>query len=222
MLQLHNVSKQYAQGHSALQSISFTLAPGEMAFLTGHSGAGKTSLLKLIALIERCSTGTIKLAGKDMTQLANRKLATFRRSMGIIFQQPYLLLDHTIAQNVALPLLIAGYSTKASKQPVETVLAQVGLQGREHDFPAQLSAGELQRLSIARAIVTKPTLLLADEPTGNLDPALALEIMRLFTQLNQEGMSILVASHDLALIARLKHRVLTLAKGKLVNDGTGK
>lgn len=221
MLQLQNVSKQYSQSHSALNNISLTLEQGEMAFLTGHSGAGKSSLLKIIALIERCTGGTIKLAGQNISTLPKRKAIQLRRSMGIIFQQPYLLADQDVFHNVALPLFLAGQSSRDSIKPVHTVLEQVGLLGREQVRPKDLSAGELQRLSIARAIIAKPTLLLADEPTGNLDPALALEIMRLFERLNQEGMSILVASHDLALIARLKHRVITLANGRLVNDGKG-
>jgi len=221
MLQLQNVSKQYPQGHSALKHINLTLEQGEMAFITGHSGAGKSSLLKIIALIERCTEGTITLAGQNISKLAKRKALSLRRSMGIIFQQPYLLMDQNVFHNVALPLFIAGQSSKESSKPVRAVLEQVGLLGHEEALPGDLSAGELQRLSIARAIVTKPRLLLADEPTGNLDPALALDIMRLFEKLNQEGMSVLIASHDLALIARLKHRVITLSKGRLVNDGKG-
>ena len=221
MLQLQNVSKLYSQGHSALDHITFTLEQGEMAFLTGHSGAGKTSLLKLVALIEACTEGAIKVAGQDVGRLPRRKALLLRRSMGIIFQQPYLLMDQDVFHNVALPLFIAGQSRKSSIKPVQAVLEQTGLPGYDKVMAGDLSAGELQRLSIARAIVTRPRLLLADEPTGNLDPALALEIMSLFQKLNHEGMSVLVASHDLALIARLKHRVITLSKGRLVNDGKG-
>lgn len=221
MLQLINISKQYAHGHHALHDINLTLAKGEMAFLTGHSGAGKSTLLKIIALFERSSSGCINLAGQNVSKISKRKALIFRRNMGIILQQPHMLSDQTIFHNVALPLFIAGKSFKASFKPAQEALEKVGLKGREYDFPADLSAGEMQRLNIARAIINKPKLLLADEPTGNLDPALAFDIMRLFEQLNQDGMSVLVASHDLGLIARLKHRVITLAKGKLVNDGRG-
>lgn len=219
MLELQQVSKSYAKGHAALQDISFGLDDGEMAFLTGHSGAGKSTLLKLIGLFERCSKGQIKLAGHNINKLSRRKALAVRRNMGIIFQQPYLLQDQNVFANAALPLVIAGQSVKANADAVYEALDAVGLDGFAAAMPADLSAGELQRLSIARAVVRRPQLLLADEPTGNLDPALALDIMRLFEKLNQDGMTILVASHDLALIARLKHRVITLAKGKLVNDG---
>lgn len=219
MLQLHNVSKEYANGHQALRQVSFQLEKGEMAFLTGHSGAGKSTLLKLIALIDRCSEGDIILQGNNFKRIARRKIPLVRRNMGVIFQDPYLLAERNNFHNVALPLIVAGKSARSCQQQVMAVLEQVGLANKSNDYPLNLSAGEQQRLSIARAIVSNPTLLLADEPTGNLDPGLAVEIMRLFEQLNQAGMTVLIASHDLALIARLKHRVITLTKGRLVSDG---
>lgn len=219
MLQFLNVGKQYPQGHIALENINFSLEKGEMAFLTGHSGAGKSSLLKLIALLEKCTEGIIKLAGKDVSHVSKHKALKLRRSMGIVFQQPYLLTDQNVFQNVALPLIIAGYSLKECIKPSLAALEHVGLLQQEKILVRELSIGEMQRLSIARAIVNKPKLLLADEPTGNLDPELSQEIIALFQQLNTEGMSVFIATHDLALIARLKHRIITLSKGRLIHDG---
>jgi len=219
MIRFDDVSKSYPNGHEALGQVSFQLSKGEMAFLTGHSGAGKSSLLKLVALIERSTQGQIFIDGKNLNKLAKRKIPYIRRKMGIIFQNPRLLEDRTVFDNVALPLVIAGFRYQDISRRVRAALDKVGLLSKERLFPVSLSGGEQQRVGIARAVVHKPTLLLADEPTGNLDPGLSSEIMNLFEQFNQLGASLLIASHDLSLIATLKHRIITLKKGRLINDG---
>lgn len=210
-----NVSKLYPGGQEALSNISFELAQGEMAFLTGHSGAGKSTLLKLIALIERSSGGEIQFGDHVYNRLSKRNIPKIRRQMGIIFQDPRLLYDRNVFANVALPLQIAGYRYSELGKRVRAALDMVGLLSKEKVNPQHLSGGEQQRVGIARACVHKPQLLLADEPTGNLDPKLSSEIMGLFSQFNQVGVSVLVASHDLALIATLRHRIITLRKGVL-------
>ena len=215
MITFNNVTKRYPGGFEALSRVSFHLEQGEMAFLTGHSGAGKSTLLKLIALIEKSSFGQIHVNNLDLSCLKNKHIPGFRRSLGIIFQAPHLLGERTIYDNVALPLVIAGASHSAIAKRVRAALDLVGLLNKEKCLPLQLSGGEQQRVGIARAVVHKPKLLLADEPTGNLDPMLSKEIMSLFEQLNQVGVSVLVATHDLALIAKMKHRIITLKKGVL-------
>lgn len=190
-----------------------------MAFLTGHSGAGKSTLLKLVALIERCSAGQIIVDHKNLSRMPKRKIPQLRRSMGIIFQDPHLIPERRVFDNVALPLIIAGYPHREIGKRVRAALGKVGLSHKEKLFPEALSGGEQQRIGIARAVVNKPSLLLADEPTGNLDPALSAEIFHLFEQFNQVGVSVLIASHDLGLIATMKHRIITLKSGRLVNDG---
>lgn len=219
MLQFHQVSKNYQNGQSVLNNISFSLARGELAFLTGHSGAGKSTLIKLACLLERSNTGQILVASQNVTRLSVRQVPIFRRTMGVIFQNPNLLPERTIAENVGLPLVIAGSTPRDIPKRVRAALDKVKLLDKENCLPAELSCGEQQRVGIARAIVNNPSILLADEPTGNVDPALAMEIMRLFIEYANFGATILVASHDLALLARLKYRVLTLQRGVLVNDG---
>ena len=217
MIRFDNVSKKYANDHEALKNINFQLEKGEMAFLTGHSGAGKSTILKLIGLIESCSSGQIFLDGHNINQFTQRKIPYVRRCMGMIFQNPRLLYDKSIFENVALPLVIMGADSREISKRVRAALDKVSLLSKEKYHPTDLSMGEQQRVGIARAIVHKPMLLLADEPTGNLDPILSAEIMNLFTQFNQVGVSVLIASHDLALIAMLKYRLLTLKEGSLVN-----
>lgn len=217
MIIFNNVSKLYPSGYQALSQVSFALQKGEMAFVTGHSGAGKTTLLKLIAMIERPSRGSIILNGKTCRDLRPVDVPFVRRSMGIIFQNPHLLDDRSIFDNVALPLTVMGYSASDIKRRVRVALDKVNLLSKENAYPIMLSGGEQQRVGIARAIVHQPILLLADEPTGNLDPALSAEIMRLFSQLNELGTSVLIASHDLALIAQMQYRILVLRQGKLVS-----
>jgi len=217
MIELQQVTKRYANGHIALENISFSLHPGEFVFLTGHSGAGKSTLLKLIAMIEAPSRGEIIFNNKYITRARSFQTPYVRRKMGIILQAHNLLLDKTVFDNVALPLIIAGLSYKEVSSRVRAILAKVALNRKENSFPHELSCGEQQRVSIARAVVNKPPLLIADEPTGNLDPDLASEIFALFETFNQLGMTILIASHDLALISGLNKRVLYLEKGRLTD-----
>lgn len=215
MLELNNVSKRYPGGRWALERISFTLRQGEMIYLTGHSGAGKTTLLKLISIIERLSQGQILLNGYDIKNITQSHIPFFRRQLGFVFQDPMLLTDRTVFNNVALPLIITGASHRDIKKKVHASLDKVGLLKKEHIFPNALSGGEQQRVGIARAIVNKPPLLLADEPTGNLDSGLAYEIMKVFQQLNNVGVTVIVATHNRNLIEKLPYKQLTLYQGKL-------
>jgi cell division transport system ATP-binding protein len=222
MIKFDKVSKRYANGNTALNQISFNLAKGEMAFITGHSGAGKSTLLKLIALIERSQEGQIFLQGQNLKRITAAQIPYIRRRIGLIFQNPYLLTENTVFENVLLPLIIEGLEKREAARRVRAALDKVGLLSKEKVLPTQLSCGEQQRVGIARAIVNKPALLLADEPTGNLDPTLSAEIMRLFEQFNQIGVSVLVASHDLGLIATMKYRILTLKNGHLISDSAAR
>lgn len=215
MITLNQISKRYSGGFEALKKVSFELGKGEMAFLTGHSGAGKSTLLKLIALLERPSSGEIIVNGASLNQLKNKAIASHRSQLGIIFQSPHLLNDRTVFDNVALPLHIHGFSNAVVTRRVRAALDMVGLLKRERMMPNYLSAGEQQRVGIARAVVHKPILLLADEPTGNLDPDLSREIMNLFEQFSQVGVSVLLATHDLSIIAEKQLRVLNLKGGSL-------
>lgn len=219
MIQFDNVNKRYPGGHEALSGVSFHIQSGEMAFLTGHSGAGKSSLLKLIALIERSSRGQVFVDGQNLSRLKSRHIPHLRRKIGIVFQSHNLLFDRTVFDNVALPLIIAGYHPSEVGRRVRAALDKVGLLKRDKAYPITLSGGEQQRVGIARAVVNRPPLLLADEPTGNLDPELSKEIMGLFEEFNRVGVSVLVATHDHDLISRLDHRLLTLSGGRLTHDG---
>ncbi len=216
MIRFDNVSMRYPGGHEALSQVSFSLQRGEMAFLTGHSGAGKSTLLKLIMLMERASQGQVMVDGNNLNRLPGRQIPFLRRRIGVVFQNHQLLFDRTVYDNVALPLLISGYDGEDIGRRVRAALDKVGLLSKEKLNPVLLSSGEQQRVGIARAIVNKPQLLLADEPTGNLDPQLSAEIMGLFHQFNQVGVSVLVASHDLELISRLPHRVMKLHQGRML------
>ena len=199
-----------------MRNVSFHLQHGEMAFLTGHSGAGKSTVLKLIAVIERCSRGQILLEGQSLNHAGDRQIPFLRRKMGMIFQDYKLLQDRTVFDNVALPLVIAGYGHHEIARRVRAALDKVGLLGKERKYPLTLSGGEQQRVGIARAVVNKPPMILADEPTGNLDPELSAEIMKLFEQFQQVGVTVLIASHDISLITRMNRRVLKLDHGQLV------
>jgi cell division transport system ATP-binding protein len=218
MIQFNKVDKHYAGGHEALSQLSFTLADGEMAFLTGHSGAGKSTVLKLITLIERASSGQVSVNGQNLAGVGSRRVPYLRRNIGMIFQNHRLLSDRTVFDNVALPLVIAGCNHAEIGRRVRAALDKVNLLTKEKLYPVVLSGGEQQRVGIARAVVNKPPLLLADEPTGNLDPDLSREIMSLFEQFNQFGVSVLIASHDLDLIGRMSHRIITLKQGRLLAD----
>jgi cell division transport system ATP-binding protein len=219
MILFQNVSKRYPTGQEALSNISLELGDGEMAFLTGHSGAGKSTLLKLTALIERPSRGQIVVNKKNLNNLGSRRIPYYRRNLGIIFQDHHLLHDRTVFDNVALPLVIAGFRHREIGRRVRAALDKVGLLHKEKAEPITLSTGEQQRVGIARAVVTKPPILLADEPTGNLDPTLSREIMNLFLEFNRVGVSILVASHDLGLISTLGKPMIQLSEGRLENPG---
>lgn len=215
MLELQGVSKQYADGQVALDNIDLTLGEGEMAFLTGHSGAGKSTLLKLIALIERPSQGRIIVNGTDIGRLPRGHIPYYRQNIGLIFQNVQLLHDRSVFDNVALPLLIQGFSPRDLGNRVRAALDTVGLLGMENKAPVQLSGGEQQRVGIARALVVRPRLILADEPTGNLDPALSADIMGLFGRFNELGVSLMIATHDIDLITRLNKRRIVLSRGLL-------
>jgi len=216
MIQFHNVSKRYPGGHDALNGVSFHLERGAMAFLTGHSGAGKSTLLKIISLIERPTRGQALVAGVNLGAVRRARVPYVRRNVGMIFQDHRLLHDRTVFDNVALPLVIAGFRHQEIGRRVRAALDKVGLLGKERQYPVTLSGGEQQRVGIARAVVNKPPLLLADEPTGNLDPELSREIMELFDQFNQVGVTVLIATHDLDLVRRMGHPIITLKQGRLV------
>lgn len=218
LLRFDRVGKRYASGREALSEVSFELAEGEMAFVTGHSGAGKSTLLKLIHLTEVPTRGAVLFGERNLARLRGRKVALHRREIGVVFQDHRLLADRSIADNVALPLILRGLPRAAIAKHVRHALEQVGLGDRERALPVQLSAGEQQRVGIARALVGEPRLLLADEPTGNLDPTLAAEILALLEALPARGTSVLIASHDLALLKRMRKRVLVLDHGRLVDD----
>ena len=216
MISFERVSKRYPQGATALKEVSFRVEDGELVFLTGHSGAGKSTLLKLIMLMERPSRGHIEVNGVSLEGLAARRIPRLRRDIGVVFQDHQLLFDRSIFENIALPLRIAGYPQRELKRRVRAALEMVGLLARERDLPITLSGGEQQRVGIARAVVNKPRLLLADEPTGNLDPTLSTEIMDLFQRFNRAGVTVLIASHDLPLISRMQHRIITLWDGRMI------
>jgi cell division transport system ATP-binding protein len=218
MIRFDNVSKRYSEGHDALVSVNFELAAGEMAFLTGHSGAGKSTLLKLIMLIERSSRGQVLIGNRVLDHVTRSQIPYLRRQIGVVFQNPHLLFDRNVFDNVALPLQIAGMSTREQGRRVRAALERVGLLSKENDSPLALSGGEQQRVGIARAIVNKPAILLADEPTGNLDPALSADIMQLFQDLNSVGVTVLIATHDVALVEQMQHRVLVLDQGRMTSS----
>jgi len=216
MIRFEGVHKRYPAGREALCGVSFEVERAELAFLTGPSGAGKSTILKLIALIERPSRGLVLVGNQNTGKLPMRAIPQFRRQIGVVFQDHKLLQDRPIADNVALPLIIAGVPRREIDKRMRAALDQVGLLGREKSRPAELSTGEQQRVGIARAIVAKPPLLIADEPTGNLDPQLALEIMRLFERLNDVGVTVLIATHDVHLIEHFKARRIALSGGRVV------
>lgn len=219
MIQFSNVFKRYENGHEALQNINFTLREGEMAFLTGHSGAGKSTLLKLIMRMEVATRGQVMIDGLHLAQMRRRHIPFLRRKVGVVFQDHQLLFDRSVFDNVALPLVIEGMSPVDIGKRVRAALDKVGLLEKEKFTPIMLSGGEQQRVGIARAVVNKPPILLADEPTGNLDPKLSAEIMQLFRQFNAVGVTVLIASHDLNLITRMGLRMLALNEGSIAHDG---
>ncbi len=214
------VSKRYGDGQTALIDVSFQLGRGEIAFVTGHSGAGKSTLLKLILALEPCSAGRVFVDDVDIGNLSRRKIPYFRRKIGAVFQDHQLLMDRTVGENVALPLEISGFPARDTRRRVRAALDKVGLLTKERLYPASLSGGEQQRIGIARAVVNRPRVILADEPTGNLDPELSAEVLRVFEQFKAVGVSLLVATHDTSLIKRFPYRVLHLDEGELIDDST--
>ena len=219
MIRFDNISKRYPSGLEALKRVNFELEAGEMAFLTGPSGAGKSTLLKLLMLMERPSSGTLLINGKNLNRLSRSLIPFYRRQIGVVFQNHQLLSDRTVFENVALPLQISGYPPSETGRRVRAALDGVGLLGKEAHNPLTLSGGEQQRVGIARAVVHKPKILLADEPTGNLDPALSAEIMALFRRFQSVGVTVLIATHDINLINSLDHRIMHLEDGMLTDDG---
>ncbi len=218
MIQFTNVNKAYRGARQpALQGISFHLPVGEMAYLTGHSGAGKSTLLKLVMGIEQANGGKVMFNGHDITRLSSRELPFLRRQIGMVHQNFSLLTDRTILDNVALPLIVMGIRQSIVEREARIALERVGLADKAHFLPLQLSGGEQQRVDIARAIVHRPLLLLADEPTGNLDNELSFEIFRLFEAFNQTGTTVLIATHDLNIITQRPKPCLVLENGHLKN-----
>lgn len=218
MITFDQVSLRYASGQDGLSNINFHLPKGTMAFLTGHSGAGKSSLLKLITAIERPTRGSLIVNDLNVSKIAQWRIPYLRRQIGTIFQDHQLLYDRTVFDNVALPLVIEGYRHREIQRRVEAALDKVGLLKKQKLFPMTLSGGEQQRVGIARAVVNKPPILLADEPTGNLDPELSEDIMRLFGQFNDVGVTLLIATHDLSLVERLDYPVISLKEGQIIRN----
>ncbi|MGC8119486.1 cell division ATP-binding protein FtsE [Marinobacter sp. VGCF2001] len=219
MIEFRQVTKRYDSDHTALRAVNFQLDRGELAFLTGHSGAGKSTLLKLVMVMERPTAGEVVVGGQKLNSLPRRQIPYIRRHIGVVFQNHQLLFDRTVFDNVAMPLEVMGASPDDTGRRVRAALDKVGLLKKEKMNPMQLSGGEQQRVGIARAVVNKPPVLLADEPTGNLDPELSADIMRLFTQFSQVGVTVLVATHDITLINEMNRRTLTLNQGQLVAGG---
>ena len=218
MITFEHVSKRYPGGASALLDVNFHIDAGEMVFLTGHSGAGKSTLLRLILMLEQSTGGQVVVNGRNLSKTSPRLTPQVRRQIGMIFQDHKLLSDKTVFDNVSLPLMIAGMRYSDIRKRVRAVLDKVGLQSKEKMWPSMLSGGEQQRVGVARAIVGMPPVLLADEPTGNLDPQLSKELFSLFRQLNGQGVTVLIASHDLTLIRSMGQRVLVLSAGRLIDD----
>jgi cell division transport system ATP-binding protein len=221
MITFERVTKKYQGGTTALRDISFHLAPGEMVFLTGHSGAGKSTLLRLVLMLEKSTRGQVIVNGANLSRTPMRQAPRLRRKVGMIFQDHKLLKDKTVFDNVALPLMIAGLRYQEIRKRVRASLDKVGLLSKEKAWPLMLSGGEQQRVGIARAIVGMPPVLLADEPTGNLDPELSRDLFGLFRQLNGQGVTVLIASHDLVLVRSMGKRTLVLSHGTLVDDIPG-
>lgn len=215
MIKCNELGMSYPGGLKALSQVNFSLETGELAFISGPSGSGKSTFLKILAKLETPTTGEISVNGLKLNQLKKTDIAAYRRQLGLVFQTPYLLKDKSVFDNVAIALQIQANPKLNIKKLVQTALDRVNLLSKENFLPWQLSMGEQLRVSMARAIVHNPIVLIADEPTGNLDPKLSSEIMNLFTKFNQAGMSIIIATHHLTSIASMKHRILMLKEGKL-------
>lgn len=218
MITASNVTKRYPEGREALRNVSFGITAGEMVFLTGHSGAGKSTLFKLLAAIERPTSGSIVINGQNLATLRKNAVPYLRRKLGLIFQDRKLLFDRNVLDNVLLPLAIVGHPAKEALRRAQAALAKVGLPNREKTFPIALSGGEQQRLAIARAVVNRPAIILADEPTANLDAASASEILEIFRSFQQVGVTVVIATHDPLLLPHLQPRVLRLAQGAMSEE----
>jgi cell division transport system ATP-binding protein len=221
LIRFENVHKRYDGGREALAGVTFNIERGELAFLTGPSGAGKSTVLRLIALIDRPTRGTVVVNDQNTARISRRRIPRFRQRLGVVFQDHKLLYDRSVFDNVALPLVIAGASRREVDKRVRAALDQVGLLDRESHRPITLSTGEQQRVGIARALAPRPDVLIADEPTGNLDPDLSAEIMQLFARFNEVGVTLLIATHDLELIEHMPHRRLKLVAGRIESDSSG-
>ena len=219
MICFDNLSKQYPGGFEALKNVSLNLQAGELAFLTGHSGAGKSTLLKMLMLLERPTSGTLLINGVNLSRLPNAQIPSYRRQLGVVFQNHQLLMDRSVYDNVALPLQVSGHSPRDIGRRVRAALDAVGLLEKERNTPETLSGGEQQRVGVGRAVVHKPRILLADEPTGNLDPALSAEIMALFRRFQDVGVTILIATHDINLVERIGCRTIRLEQGVVTDNG---
>jgi len=217
MIKLSHVFKRYPNGHQALSDITLDVSTGEMAFIAGHSGAGKSTLFKLITRIEKPTSGQILVDGQNLGRMSNHKIPSLRRNIGVIFQDHKLLFDRSVFDNVALPLIVAGVPHNQVQKSVRAALGKVGLAGKEKSYPIALSGGEQQRVGIARAVINRPSILLADEPTGNLDQALSDEIIDIFADFNRVGVTVLIATHDLRQVKRLNKRTIHIANGELVD-----
>ena len=218
MIRFEQVSKRYPGGNQALSGVSFEIEAGSLVFLTGHSGAGKSTLLRLVMMLERPTHGQDLIDGQSLNHMPDKQAPAVRREIGMIFQDHKLLFDKTVGDNVALPLLISGLRYREIRKRVRAALDKVGLLEKEKAWPLALSGGEQQRVGIARAMVAMPPMLLADEPTGNLDPDLSWELFGLFRELSEAGVTVLIASHDLSLVKRMGARVLVLSDGVLIDD----
>ena len=217
-IEFQHVVKRFESGVEALAGVSLAIADGAMVFLSGHSGAGKSTFLKLVLRAETATRGRVLVNGIDVGQLAPRHLPQYRSHLGVVWQEPHLLAERSVFENVAVPLRAAGWRQRETARRVRAALSSVGLLERAPLLPRHLSAGERQRVGIARAVVNRPKVLLADEPTGNLDPALSKSVMGLFRQFNDVGTTVVVASHDSALIAAMGTRIVELAKGAVTAD----
>jgi len=215
----HQVTRRFNSGHEALREVSVEFEEGSMTFLTGHSGAGKSTFLKLLLRLDQPSRGQILVNGINISKLSSRQLPFYRQHMGAVFQDHHLLAHRTVFENVALPLRVTGMKPRDLGRRVRAAISRVGLLEKENLYPRSLSTGEQQRVGIARAVVNRPKILLADEPTGNLDPDLSRDIMSLFEQFNQVGTTVIVASHDIALVESMGYRVIQLSQGRLVQQG---
>ena len=220
MLSFQNVSKRYTSGHEALKNVSLEIASGELIFLTGHSGAGKSTLLKLIPILEKPTSGNIIMDGANIVHMKKHYIPLLRRNIGMVFQDHHLLYDRSVISNVMLPLEVSGMDRRECRKRAQAALDKVGLLNKQDREPITLSTGEQQRVVIARAVVNRPPILLADEPTGNLDPKLSKEIMTLLAEFNAVGVTAIIATHDIQLAKQMRRRMVVLHQGKLIEAGT--